>query len=216
MLIDVPKLGSKALLDQARHVGNMAFYIWNKMRKMVHFSPVILDPNTAHPELIMSEDLCSVGQTRRLNLPQNAERFNYNSRVLGWEGFSQGSHSWIVKVPDDSFWVIGVISESALGRDRILTGSWDICVTNGKYRAYTGSGGCKVLHVKRKVERVRVKLNFNKGKLSFYNADTKKVIYRFTHAFRGRLFPYFETRSDVKVKILPASNIECNIIYTNL
>ncbi|KAK7896166.1 hypothetical protein WMY93_021491 [Mugilogobius chulae] len=208
VLIDVPNLGANALLDQAKHVGNMTFDIWNNMKKEVHFSPVILDPNTAHPELMMSEDLCGVGQVTKLNLPQNPERFYYYKRVQGWEGWSQGPHSWIVQVPDDTYWVIGVVSQSVLSKGLILKGYWEIAVMNGNYKARTGFESCKELRVKRKVERVRVKLNFDTGRLSFYNADTKKRIHRFTHSFKEKLFPYFETHSNVKMKILPVSHIE--------
>ncbi|XP_072310006.1 zinc-binding protein A33-like [Eucyclogobius newberryi] len=211
LVIDVPNLGAKALLDQAKHAGNMTFHIWNNMKKLVQFSPVILDPNTAHHELMMSEDLCGVGQTRTLNLPQNRERTFYHSRVLGWEGWNQGPHSWIVQVPDDSYWVIGVASESVLGRGLTITGYWELIVMNGHYKAYAGMGNCKELNVKRKVQKVRVKLNFDRGRLSFYDADTRQRIHRFTYTFRERLFPYFETHNNVKLKILPVSEIALNI-----
>ncbi|KAJ0056962.1 hypothetical protein NL108_000772 [Boleophthalmus pectinirostris] len=211
LLINVPNLGAKVLLDQAKHVGNMAFHIWSKMKHVVQFSPVILDPNTAHPQLMISEDLCSVGQTRKLNLPQNPERFTCYTRVQAWEGWSQGSHSWIVEVPDDSYWVIGVASESVLGKGTILKGFWEIVVMNGKYKAYAGLGSCNELNVKKKVEKVRVKLNFDTGRLSFYYAGTRKLIHRFTYNFNEKLFPYFETHSNVKLNILPVSTIDLKI-----
>ncbi|XP_055087511.1 zinc-binding protein A33-like [Periophthalmus magnuspinnatus] len=211
VLMNVPNLGAKALLDQAKHVGNMAFHVWNNMKKVVQFSPVILDPNTAHPDLMMSEDLCSVGQTRKLHLPQNPERFFYYTRVQGWEGWSQGGHSWIVQVPDDSYWVIGVVRESVLGKGLIVSGFWEIVVMNGKYKACAGYGTCKELNIKKKVEKVRVKLNFDTGRLSFYYAGTRKLIHRFTYAFQEKLFPYVETHNNVKLKILPVPKIDLNI-----
>ncbi|XP_042169429.1 E3 ubiquitin-protein ligase TRIM11-like, partial [Oncorhynchus tshawytscha] len=54
--------------------------------------PVVLDPNTLHPDLILSEDLTRRGQ----NLPNNPERIYKYGAVLGSGMFESGHHCWEV------------------------------------------------------------------------------------------------------------------------
>ncbi|XP_077407521.1 E3 ubiquitin-protein ligase TRIM35-like [Vanacampus margaritifer] len=52
-LPDKPELLSGALLDQVKHVGNLKFSVWERIKKMVSYSPVILDPNVQSPHALL-------------------------------------------------------------------------------------------------------------------------------------------------------------------
>ncbi|XP_038160050.1 tripartite motif-containing protein 35-like [Cyprinodon tularosa] len=90
--MDHPPLLSGLLLDEAKHKGNLTFNIWSKMNDL--YFPVILDPNTAHPGLRLTKHLTGVKWGESQELPDNPERFNSSSIVLGSEGFTSGIHSW--------------------------------------------------------------------------------------------------------------------------
>ncbi|XP_024857948.1 nuclear factor 7, ovary [Kryptolebias marmoratus] len=201
-LLEDPKLDSGALIDEAKHLGNLAFNIWSKMKDVVSFCPVTLDPNTAHRGLVLSEDLTSVRHDERQKLPDNPERFDLHRALLGSEGFDSGSHSWDVEVGDSTSWDLGVAAESVQRKGDIKAGLWIIRLSDGLYEAVSPSQQQILFHLKTTLRRIRVSLDWEAGRLLLSDADTEVNIYTFTHDFTEKMFPYFSSKKQ-QLKISP-------------
>uniref|UniRef100_A0A8P4PWS4 B30.2/SPRY domain-containing protein n=1 Tax=Dicentrarchus labrax TaxID=13489 RepID=A0A8P4PWS4_DICLA len=173
-----PQLVSGALIDVAKHLGNLSFGVWEKMKDKVHFSPVILDPNTAHPRLYLSGDLTSVRyRDTKQQLPNNPERNTNYRTVLGSEGFSSGKHSWEVESVD----------RKGERYAAPKSGIWCLLHDDGEY----SDGPGKTVTVKKRLQKIRVQLDYDRGEVSFY--DPEHMTHIFTHRdnFTEKLFPYF-------------------------
>ncbi|XP_076587853.1 zinc-binding protein A33-like [Chaetodon auriga] len=187
-----PQLLSGALIDVAEHMGNLSFTVWEKMKDKVHFSPVILDPNTGNLWLYLSDDLTSVtcGDTEQ-QLPDNPERYTKYPTVLGSEGFSSGKHSWEVEVGDHPDWTVGLAEESVDRKGKIFLspeyGIWCLVHRSGKY--INGLG--ETVTVKKSLQRIRVQLDYDREKVSFYDPEDMTHIYTYKDTFTEKLFPYF-------------------------
>ncbi|XP_069543906.1 nuclear factor 7, brain-like [Brachyistius frenatus] len=202
-----PQLVSGALIDVAKHLGNLSFRVWEKMKEKVHFSPVILDPNTASRWLHLSDDLTSVrcGDTKQ-QLPDNPERNTKYVTVLGSEGFSSGKHTWEVEVGDHPYWTIGLVKESVDRKGACCYspdyGVWCLLHHSGKYLDVVG----ETVREKKSLQRIRVQLDYDRGEVSFYNPEDMTHIYTHRDTFPEKLFPYFSIgeagdakTSDIKV-----------------
>ncbi|XP_005814038.2 zinc-binding protein A33-like [Xiphophorus maculatus] len=203
-LLDEPQPLPGALVDEAKHLGNLSYKIWTKMKRMVSFSPVVLDPNTAEPHLSVSADLTAVTFGPRQELPGNPERFEQRHCVIGHQGFSSGTHSWDVEVRTEEFWGVGVLSESVSRKGQIQAGFWGICLSDGSYAATSCAVPSTALPVT-KLHRIRVQLDWEEGKVSFFDLDANNHLHTFKHTFTEKLFAYICTKNASPLKILPAA-----------
>ncbi|XP_070253702.1 butyrophilin subfamily 3 member A3-like [Myotis yumanensis] len=166
--------------------------------KMALYQPadVILDLDTAHPKLLISEDQRSLNWTAiRQRLPDNPKRFNYHSCVLGCESFTSGRHFWEVEVGDRTEWHLGVCRENVERKYYVTitpeNGFWTIARSGGhEFQARTDPWS--KLTVVNPPKRVGVFLDYERGKLSFYDAIDGTYIFTFPQAsFSGPLCPVF-------------------------
>lgn len=199
-LPDPPQLPPGALINQAQHLGNLSFNVWSNMKAC--FSPVVLDPNTASADLLLSDGLSSLSCGDPQKLPDNPERLKSCS-VLGLEGFSSGNHCWDVKVGDNSMWELGVWEDPACRKKDVCSGIWRVGFYHDEFKASLSPQHFTELTVEGRPRTVRVQLDLDGGRLTFCDPDTNTHIHTFTHSFRGRLFPFFSTVDEAPLSILP-------------
>ncbi|XP_076845535.1 E3 ubiquitin-protein ligase TRIM35-like isoform X2 [Brachyhypopomus gauderio] len=113
-----PAVVPGSLIDVARHLGNLRYSVWQKMKDICPYFPVVLDPNTGNSSLILSEDLSMVAYSDpKVRLPGNPERMSAYPGVLGSVGISSGIHSWVVEVGGSDDWAVGVAEETVLRQE---------------------------------------------------------------------------------------------------
>ncbi|XP_029946368.1 nuclear factor 7, brain [Salarias fasciatus] len=197
---------SGLLIDVTKHLCNLKYRVWEKMLDHVDYTPVTLDPNTAHPCLILSDDLTSFHYSRQPSCcPDNPERFHMSAEVVGMAALGSGSHHWAVETGSNLDWLLGVASSSVPRSVEVPArpenGFWTLCFRDGELRAMTSPP--TTLTVSRTPQQVKVQVDYNKGTVSFFDLADNTLIYAFTHTFTETLLPYFYTQSSHPLKIKP-------------
>ncbi|KAL7880914.1 hypothetical protein SRHO_G00031680 [Serrasalmus rhombeus] len=157
---------------------------------------VTLDPDTANPFLILSDDGKRVTHgNKQQKLPKNPKRFDLCDCVLGKEGFSSGRFYYEVQVSGKTEWDFGVAKGSIRRKGDITLspedGYWTVSLSNEtKYEAVEST--CVPLSLKQAPQKVGVFVDYEEGLVSFYDVEARSHIYSFTgQSFTEKLYPYF-------------------------
>ncbi|XP_047434358.1 zinc finger protein RFP-like [Mugil cephalus] len=165
-------------------------------RVQQYAADVTLDPDTAHPALILSDDGKQVNHSDvRKNLPDNPERFSKCPCVLGKKSFSSGRFYFQVQVKGKTEWDLGVARKSINRKGNIKAspqnGFWTVWLRNGnEYKALDKTR--VTLSLRSHPENVGVFVDYEEGLVSFHDVDTAALIYSFTGcSFTDKVYPFF-------------------------
>ncbi|XP_028569640.2 E3 ubiquitin-protein ligase TRIM39-like isoform X1 [Podarcis muralis] len=158
---------------------------------------VVFDPETAHPRYIVSPDGKALwwGNVRQ-DYPYSSIRFEYTRCVLGMWGFSSGKHYWTVDVQNVNHWAVGV-ARGSVERDREINfepyeGIWAVGFSrHDQFKALTSPP--TYLDPEEGPAQIQVSLNYDAGKVSFYDAEDNTCLFIFDSIdFDGEeVFPFF-------------------------
>ncbi|MEQ2268058.1 hypothetical protein XENORESO_014444 [Xenotaenia resolanae] len=153
-----------------------------------------LDPDTAHANLLISDFDTKVEEGRvRSQEPDLPGRFNRFCGVLATAQYASGQHYWEVDVRDKGVWYLGVTTECSNRKGFVnLTpsaGYWSLCLQDRLY-ANVEDGRIPLADYWNS-PRVGVYLDYDNGRLSFYDAVTMKRLYMFNTCFEEPVYPFF-------------------------
>ncbi|KAF0025625.1 hypothetical protein F2P81_022506 [Scophthalmus maximus] len=157
---------------------------------------VSLDPDTAHPRLVLSDDGRQVryGPGSGLRGIQNPSpsMFTKHLAVLGRRGFSSRKFYFEVFAGQKTEWCLGVAAASIQRRAVLArgphSGLWAVWFLEDKFETFSCPG--VAVHSGR-VERVGVFVDYDEGQASFYDVQSAALIHSFTDCFfREELYPY--------------------------
>ncbi|XP_077130187.1 E3 ubiquitin/ISG15 ligase TRIM25-like [Ranitomeya variabilis] len=172
----------------------------------VHVPDILLDVDTAHRRVKISEDLKIATESEEQDKPESPGRFVIFSQVLSRPGFSSGRHYW--EVVWDQIGICGIaLSYSSIKRDGGQSGivyndkSWSLYMYDGQYGVYHNSIGL-MLSVKPTSPTLGVFLDYEAGRLSFYElCDPIRHLHTFTASFTEPLHVVFHLYDGASVTI---------------
>ncbi|XP_062853453.1 zinc-binding protein A33 [Trichomycterus rosablanca] len=144
------------------------------LRSLINPSEVTFDPNTLHPNLVLSEDLKTVSfSVAKQPYTTGPQRFANLFQVLSSQSFSNGDHHWILQAEGCS-WVMGLCYE---GLPRSGTGSglesssgaWCLMWFNNLIKAYDGGKETPLQLRTPFLQSLEIRLSFSNNSVEFYS-----------------------------------------------
>ncbi|OCT73647.1 hypothetical protein XELAEV_18032610mg [Xenopus laevis] len=168
---------------------------------------LLLDINTAHNHVSVSGDRKSASYSlTQLHYPQSPKRFQWDTQILSSKSFSSGRHYWEVEVSESGTWRVGVAYPSIeRGEYQAWIGnnhkSW--CLCKGDNCTYKVVHRNKYLPINPSCGRIRISLDYEAGRLSFYElSEPIRHLHTFTATFTEPLHVAFGLGLDSWVRII--------------
>ncbi|XP_010966851.2 tripartite motif-containing protein 60 [Camelus bactrianus] len=161
---------------------------------------VILDLETAHPQLIVSEDRKIVRyEKRKQSLCYNPRRFYLCPAVLGCNRFHSGRHYWEVEVGNKPKWTLGVCQDwfprNWRSQPVVEGGFWAVGRYAESIYVVSGPKRNRLLPMVGP-SKIGIFLDYDLGEVSFYNLSDRSLLYSFSDSFTEAICPYFYTGID--------------------
>ncbi|KAG7271822.1 hypothetical protein CRUP_017899 [Coryphaenoides rupestris] len=186
---DQPKLNATLVCAQLEELNAEfkagAAEIHRSLRVVLNPSEVTFDPDTAHPNLVLSADMKTVTySTTKRPYPASPRRFSSFLQVLSSQSFFGGEHRWRVEL-EGSPWAVGVCYSSRLARIGLPSAlessrdAWCLMWFENRLRAFE-RGHDVPLKLTTLSRTLEVRLSFKTHRLSFYNVSLSSGI---THVY---------------------------------
>nr|XP_055031979.1 zinc-binding protein A33 isoform X3 [Misgurnus anguillicaudatus] len=149
---------------------------------------VILNPDSAHPKLLISPEGDSVTYTETWQeVPENPSRFDTTLNAISRQGFKDVRNYWEVQVADKTYWELGLTypniprkgreEDCWMGRGPT---SWCVEFFNGDYTAWHNGVPHELTNITGKTfQRIGIFSSSKGGLVCFLGADTMTPLYCF-------------------------------------
>ncbi|XP_065714164.2 butyrophilin subfamily 1 member A1-like [Patagioenas fasciata] len=182
---------------------------WRRHEDPIKEVKVVLDSDTAQSCLVLSDGCKSVRREEKpQDVPEHPKRFDLWRCVMGREGFTSGRCYWEVEVDNRGGWTVGVCREDVDKKGEIVfnpeKGFWAVGLWAGCFQALTCPENTFLGEIQTP-KRIRVSLDYEERRVSFFSIDKKILIFTFKEtSFEGKpVYPWFWLGSGTRLKMCP-------------